>query len=46
MNELLGKNILVVTNLKPRKLAGVLSNGMLLAASNKDGVIKLLSPIT
>lgn len=37
--------MLIVTNLKPRKLAGVMSNGMLLAAS-KDEVIKILSPIT
>lgn len=31
--ELIGKQIVVVTNLKPAKLRGVMSNGMLLAAS-------------
>ncbi len=34
--ELLGRKIVVVYNLKPAKLRGVESNGMLLAASNKD----------
>ena len=32
--ELIGKKIIVVANLKPAKFAGVVSNGMLLAASN------------
>ncbi len=39
--ELLNRNIVVVTNLKPAKLAGVLSEGMLLAADN-DKDVKLL----
>jgi methionyl-tRNA synthetase len=34
--ELVGKKIAVVTNLEPRKLRGILSHGMLLAASNED----------
>jgi methionyl-tRNA synthetase len=34
--ELIGKKIAVVANLEPRKLRGVLSHGMLLAASNED----------
>ena len=34
--ELIGKKIAVVTNLEPRKLRGILSHGMLLAASNED----------
>jgi methionyl-tRNA synthetase len=34
--ELLGKKIAVVANLEPRKLRGILSHGMLLAASNED----------
>ncbi len=38
---LLGKHIVVVTNLKPAKLRGVESNGMLLAAE-KDGKVRLL----
>ena len=39
--ELLGKQVVVVTNLKPAKLCGIGSNGMLLAAGDKD-VVKLL----
>lgn len=39
--ELLGKQVVVVTNLKPAKLCGVESNGMLLAAGETD-VVKLL----
>ncbi len=35
--ELLGRNIIVVSNLKPAKLRGVKSNGMLLAAGADDG---------
>lgn len=34
--ELIGKKIAVVANLEPRKLRGVVSHGMLLAASNED----------
>ncbi len=34
---LTGKNIVVVTNLEPRKMRGMESNGMLLAASFTDG---------
>jgi methionyl-tRNA synthetase len=34
--ELIGKKIAVVANLEPRKLRGILSHGMLLAASNED----------
>jgi methionyl-tRNA synthetase len=39
--ELLGKNIILVSNLKPAKLRGVMSNGMLLAAS-AEGVVEVL----
>jgi methionyl-tRNA synthetase len=34
--ELIGKKIAVVTNLEPKKLRGIISHGMLLAASNED----------
>ena len=34
--ELVGKKIAVVANLEPRKLRGILSHGMLLAASNEE----------
>ena len=40
--QLLKRNIVVVTNLKPAKLRGVESQGMLLAAE-KDGKIEILS---
>ncbi len=34
--ELIGKKIIIVANLEPRKLRGVISHGMLLAASTDD----------
>jgi methionyl-tRNA synthetase len=37
--ELIGKKIILVSNLKPAKLRGVESNGMLLAAGTDDGII-------
>jgi len=40
--ELIGKKVIIVENLKPVKLRGVESNGMLLSAENKDGGIHLL----
>lgn len=44
-DDLKGKKIIVVTNLAPRKLRGIESHGMLLAASNKDHTkISLISP--
>jgi len=39
--ELIGKNIIVVFNLKPAKIRGIQSQGMLLAASNNNKVILL-----
>ena len=41
--ELVGKQIVVVANLKPATIRGVESNGMLLAASGEDGPI-ILTP--
>lgn len=41
--EMVGKKVLVVTNLKPVKLRGVLSEGMILCAEDKDG-LALVSP--
>lgn len=41
-DELVGKNVVVVTNLQPAKLRGVESNGMLLAAGDDD-IVKLLT---
>jgi methionyl-tRNA synthetase len=39
--EILGKKIVIVTNLQPVKLRGIESQGMLLAAVNKDNVVLL-----
>ncbi|MHC4839373.1 MAG: methionine--tRNA ligase subunit beta [Planctomycetota bacterium] len=39
--DLVGKTIIVVANLKPRKLRGVMSQGMLLAVQDGDDVIPL-----
>ncbi|MBC7194950.1 MAG: methionine--tRNA ligase subunit beta, partial [Caldisericia bacterium] len=41
-DELIGKKIIVLKNLEPKKLKGILSEGMLLAAS-KDGKLTLLT---
>ncbi|NLY73740.1 MAG: methionine--tRNA ligase [Firmicutes bacterium] len=42
--QLIGKEIVVVANLKPAKLRGILSEGMLLAASNDSGKLALVRP--
>ena len=39
--ELVGKTIVIVENLKPAKIRGVMSHGMLLAAESKEGIILL-----
>ena len=41
--ELVGRRIIVVKNLKPAKLRGELSQGMLLAASTPDGRLEIVS---
>jgi methionyl-tRNA synthetase len=43
-DELIGKRIVVVANLKPAKLRGILSEGMLLAATDSEGQLGLLTP--
>ena len=42
--EMVGKTVIVVANLAPVKLCGVLSQGMLLCATGADGGIILLTP--
>ncbi len=42
-NSLVGKQVVVVANLAPRKMRGIESNGMILTAENADGSLKLLS---
>ena len=44
-NELIGKKILMILNLKPIKLRGVESNGMLLAAEDDEGNLSLASTL-
>lgn len=40
--ELIGKSVVIVANLKPAKLCGEMSNGMLLAGDTEDGGVKVL----
>ena len=42
--EVVGKNVVVVANLKPAKLRGEVSEGMLLLAEDKDGKLTFVSP--
>lgn len=42
--EMVGKKVMVVTNLKPAKLAGMISEGMLLCAEDNDGNLALMKP--
>ena len=42
--EMVGKKVMVLTNLKPAKLAGVVSEGMLLCAEDADGNLALMTP--
>ncbi|MCR4845118.1 MAG: methionine--tRNA ligase [Eubacterium sp.] len=41
--EMVGKKVVVITNLKPAKLAGILSEGMLLCAEDDEGNLSLLT---
>jgi len=42
--EMVGKKVVLVTNLKPVKLCGVLSEGMILCAEDSEGNLSLISP--
>lgn len=42
--EMVGKKVMVLVNLKPAKLAGVLSEGMLLCAEDENGELSLMAP--
>ena len=42
--EMVGKKVMVLVNLKPAKLAGVLSEGMLLCAEDAEGNLALMTP--
>ena len=43
-SELVGKQVCFIANLEPRKMRGVLSEGMILSAENSDGSLALISP--
>jgi methionyl-tRNA synthetase len=42
--EIVGKQVIVVTNLAPRKMKGIESQGMILTAEDADGKLQLLKP--
>ena len=44
--ELIGKQVVVVANLAPRKMRGIESNGMILLAEDADGKLHFVSPET
>jgi methionyl-tRNA synthetase len=44
LEEMVGKKVMVVVNLKPAKLAGVMSEGMLLCAEDAEGNLSLMVP--
>lgn len=43
-SDMVGKQVIVVTNLAPRKMKGIESQGMILTAEDKDGKLQLLRP--
>ena len=42
--DMVGRKVMVVTNLKPAKLAGMLSEGMILCAEDDEGNLALMTP--
>ena len=42
--EMVGKKVMVLVNLEPREIAGMMSEGMLLCAEDADGALALLTP--
>jgi methionyl-tRNA synthetase len=42
--EIVGKQVVVVANLAPRKMRGIESNGMILMAEDKEGKLHFVSP--
>ena len=42
--EMVGKRVMVLVNLKPATMAGIVSEGMLLCAEDADGSLSLVSP--
>ena len=44
-DDIIGKQVIVVTNLAPRKMRGIESNGMILMAEDADGKLQFVNPI-
>ncbi len=44
--DLVGKQVCFVANFAPRKLKGVVSQGMILSAVNSDGALRVITPET
>jgi methionyl-tRNA synthetase len=42
--EMIGKQVIVVANLAPRKMRGIESKGMLLAVTGTDGKVRVIEP--
>jgi methionyl-tRNA synthetase len=42
--DLVGKQVVIVANLAPRKLKGIESNGMILSAEDENGKLHLINP--
>jgi methionyl-tRNA synthetase len=42
--DIVGKQVVIVANLAPRKMKGIESNGMILMAEDKDGRPKFVNP--
>ena len=42
-DELVGKKVVVLVNLKPREIAGMMSEGMILSAIDEEGALSLLT---
>ena len=42
--QLIGKKLAMITNLKPVKLCGITSEGMIICAEDKDGTVSFLTP--
>jgi methionyl-tRNA synthetase len=43
-DAIVGKQVVVVANLAPRKMRGIESNGMILMAENAEGQLKFVNP--
>ncbi len=43
-DEMVGKKVMVLVNLQPREIAGMMSEGMLLCAEDADGKLSLMTP--